>query len=91
MIANSPKLTPKSTVGTFESIFFFARSFIVNHPILFVLILIVSIVGATLLARARGRRAGRGGILGVTNGSNGFFHLDGKEGLLTGGSTGKVD
>ncbi|KAB8068627.1 thioredoxin-like protein, partial [Aspergillus leporis] len=90
VISNSPKLTPKSTVGTFESIFFFARSFIAGHPILFVLILIVSVVAATLLARARGRRAGRGGILGVTSGSNGFFHLDGKEGLLNGGATGKV-
>ncbi|RAH86365.1 thioredoxin-like protein [Aspergillus japonicus CBS 114.51] len=93
VVANPPKLTPKSTVGTFESIFFFTRSFISGHPILFVIILILSIVGATFVARGRAaRRGGRGGILGVAgNSSGGFFNLDGKEGLLNGGSTGKVD
>ncbi|KAK1148637.1 hypothetical protein N8T08_008522 [Aspergillus melleus] len=90
VVANPPNLSPKSTVGTFESIFFFTRSFIVSHPILFVILLIISVVAATVIARGRTRRGARGGILGVTNG-NGFFHLDGKEGLLNGGSTGKVD
>lgn len=91
VIANPPKLTPKSTVGTFESIFFFTRSFISEHPILFVLIL-VSAVAVTLLVRGKLlRRSIRGGIIGVTGGNGGFFHLDGKEGLLNGGATGKVD
>lgn len=91
VVANPPKLSPKSTVGTFESIFFFTRTFISSHPILFVILLIISVVASTIIARGRhARRGGRGGILGVTNG-NGFFHLDGKEGLLNGGATGKVD
>ncbi|PYH35989.1 putative disulfide isomerase [Aspergillus neoniger CBS 115656] len=93
VIANPPKLTPKSTVGTFESVFFFTRTFISGHPILFFIILTLSVAGATIVARGRSlRRGARGGILGVTgNTGGGFFNLDGKEGLLNGGSTGKVD
>ncbi|KAF9893898.1 hypothetical protein FE257_010068 [Aspergillus nanangensis] len=91
VIANPPKLTPKSTVGTFESMFFFTRAFISEHTVLFIIIL-VSVVAAAIVVRSRIlRRAGRGGILGVTGGTGGFFHLDGKEGLLNGGATGKVD
>ncbi|BCS08710.1 disulfide isomerase [Aspergillus luchuensis IFO 4308] len=93
VIANPPKLTPKSTVGTFESVFFFTRTFISGHPIIFFIILTLSVAGATIVARGRSlRRGARGGILGVTgNTGGGFFNLDGKEGLLNGGSTGKVD
>ncbi|PYI10245.1 thioredoxin-domain-containing protein [Aspergillus sclerotiicarbonarius CBS 121057] len=93
VIANPPKLTPKSTVGTFESVLFFTRSFISGHPIIFFILLTLSVAGATILAWGRAaRRGGRGGILGVTgNTGGGFFNLDGKEGLLNGGSTGKVD
>ncbi|KAL2834328.1 thioredoxin-like protein [Aspergillus cavernicola] len=92
VIANPAKLTPKSTIGTFESIFFVSHSFITGHPILFVIILIVSIAGATFVARGRALRRGvRGGILGIAGNAGGFLHLDGKEGLLNGGSTGKVD
>ncbi|KAL3475839.1 thioredoxin-like protein [Aspergillus californicus] len=92
VIANPPKLTPKSTIGTFESIFFVSNSFITGHPILFVIILIVSIAGATFVARGRALRRGvRGGILGIAGNAGGLLHLDGKEGLLNGGSTGKVD
>lgn len=91
VIANPPKLTPKSTVGAFESAFFMTRSFIVDHPILFFFFLTIFIVAVTFLARKRVKRAvGRGGILG-NGGGPGFFHLDGKEGLLNGSSTGKVD
>ncbi|KAA8650571.1 hypothetical protein EYZ11_003548 [Aspergillus tanneri] len=91
VVANPPKLSPKSTVGTFEFIFYFTRSFIVSHPIFFVIILIISVAAATIFARRRNARwGGRGAILGVSNG-NGFFHLDGKEGILNGGATGKVD
>lgn len=50
---------------------------------------------ATFLGRGRLFRRGvpgRGGILGNSNGNaGGFFHLDGKEGFLNGGSAGKVD
>ncbi|KAL4880834.1 thioredoxin-like protein [Aspergillus karnatakaensis] len=92
VIANPPKLTPKSTIGTFESIFFVSHTFITGHPILFVIILIVSIVGVTYVARNRALKRGvRGGILGIAGNAGGLLQLDGKEGLLNGGSTGKVD
>ncbi|KAL4927603.1 putative disulfide isomerase [Aspergillus undulatus] len=92
VIANPPKLTPKSTIGTFESIFFVSHAFITGHPILFVIILIVSVIGVTYVARGRGLKRGvRGGILGIAGNAGGLLQLDGKEGLLTGGSTGKVD
>lgn len=91
-IANPPKLTPKSTIGTFESIFFVSHAFIAGHPILFIILLLVSIIGVTLLARGRALKRGvRGGILGIAGNAGGLLHLDGKEGLLNGGSTGKVD
>lgn len=94
VIANPPKLSPKSTVGAFESAFFVTRSFIVYHPVVFFFLVTIFIVGVTLLARGRTvrRAVGRGGILGNGGGGGpGFFHLDGKEGLLNGGATGKVD
>ncbi|KAL4944632.1 hypothetical protein BDV06DRAFT_186963 [Aspergillus oleicola] len=92
VIANPPKLTPKSTIGTFESIFFVSQSFITGHPILFVILLIVSIIGVTYVARGRALKRGvRGGILGIAGNAGGLLQLDGKEGLLNGGSTGKVD
>lgn len=93
VISNPSKLTPKSTVGAFESAFFITRTFIFEHPILFFAFLTVFIVAVTVLARKRmvRRAAGRGGILGNNGGGPGFFHLDGKEGILNGGATGKVD
>lgn len=93
VIANPSKLTPKSTVGTLEGAFFSTRSFISNHPIIFVIILIISITAVTFVARGRvSKRAARGGILGAGgNNGAGFFQLDGKEGFLNGGTTGKVD
>ncbi|KAL4910454.1 hypothetical protein BDW74DRAFT_52050 [Aspergillus multicolor] len=92
VIANPPKITPKSTIGTFESIFFVSHAFITGHPILFVILLIVSIASVTYVARGRALKRGvRGGILGIAGNAGGFLQLDGKEGLLNGGSTGKVD
>ncbi|KAJ5232918.1 hypothetical protein N7468_005874 [Penicillium chermesinum] len=95
VVSSPPKLSPKSTVGAFETIFFFTRSFITTHPILFFVFLTITIAAVTFLGRGRLlRRAGfsRGGIIGNTNSNGGgFFHLDGKEGVLNGGSTGKVD
>lgn len=93
VIASPPKLSPKSTVGTFESFFFFTRTFLSTHPILFFIFLGITVVVATIFGRGRLLRRsglGRGGILGNSS-SGGFFHLDGKEGFLNGGSTGKVD
>ncbi|KAL4807151.1 thioredoxin-like protein [Aspergillus unguis] len=92
VIANPPKLTPKSTIGTFESIFFVSHAFISGHPIFFVILLIASIIGVTYLARGKALKRGvRGGILGIAGNAGGLLQLDGKEGLLNGGSTGKVD
>ncbi|CAG7960734.1 unnamed protein product [Penicillium olsonii] len=91
VIASPSKLSPKSTIGTFETIFFFTRTLLSSHPILFFIVLGVIITVATVFGRGRLRRgAPRGGIIGNTN-NGGFFHLDGKEGFLNGGSTDKVD
>lgn len=93
VIASPPKLSPKSTVGTFESIFFLTRSSLGSRRLLFFVLVVVAVAAAVLFGRGRLlRRAGfgRGGILGNPNGG-GFFHLDGKEGLLNGASTDKVD
>ncbi|KAJ5172627.1 hypothetical protein N7492_005220 [Penicillium capsulatum] len=95
VISSPPKLSPKSTVGLFESFFFFTRTFLSTHPILFFIFLGITVAVATAIGRGRLFRRGglgRGGILGNSNGGGGgFFHLDGKEGFLNGGSTGKVD
>lgn len=95
VVSSPPKLSPKSTVGAIETFFFFTRTFISSHPILFFIILGTALAVGTLIGRGRFlRRAGlsRGGIIGNTNNNGGgFFHLDGKEGFLNGGSAGKVD
>lgn len=92
VVASPSKLSPKSTIGTFETILFFTRSLIGSHPILFFIILGAVVAVATIFGRGRLRRgAARGGIIGNTNNNGGFFHLDGKEGFLNGGSTDKVD
>ncbi|KAJ6103611.1 hypothetical protein N7486_003833 [Penicillium sp. IBT 16267x] len=96
VISSPPKLSPKSTIGTLETFFFYTRSFLSSHPILFFILLGLTVAVATIFGRGRFLRRtglGRGGILGNSNGGTGggFFHLDGKEGLLSGGSTGKVD
>ncbi|CEJ59202.1 hypothetical protein PMG11_07834 [Penicillium brasilianum] len=92
VIASPPKLSPKSTIGTVETFFFFTRSFLSSHPILFFIFLGITVAIVTIIGRGRlMRRVTRGGIIGNANGSGGFFHLDGKEGFLNGGSTGKVD
>lgn len=92
VVASPSKLSPKSTIGTFETILFFARSLLGSHPILFFIILGAVVAVATIFGRGRLRRsAARGGIIGNTNNNGGFFHLDGKEGFLNGGSTDKVD
>jgi protein disulfide-isomerase len=92
VISSPPKLAAKSTIGTFET-FFYTRSFLSSHPILFFILLGITVAVAAIFGRGRLlRRSGlaRGGIIGNSNGG-GFFHLDGKEGILNGGSTGKVD
>lgn len=91
VISSPAKLSPKSTIGTFETIFFSTRTLLSSHPILFFIILGVVITVATVFGRGRLRRDGsRGGIIGNTT-NGGFFQLDGKEGFLDGSSTDKVD
>ncbi|EEP77373.1 conserved hypothetical protein [Uncinocarpus reesii 1704] len=94
VVSSPSKLSSKSTVGTFESIFFSIRTFITSHPIITLLLIAASLIVASSVARGKLRR-GRsgGGLLGNVGGSSGgFFHLDGKEGLLgSGGGSGKVD
>ncbi|KAL1885708.1 hypothetical protein Plec18167_001203 [Paecilomyces lecythidis] len=92
VIASPPKIKSKSTIGLFESVFFHTRSFLFVHPWITLSILAASLLVSAYLARGKLIKrglAGPGGILGA--GPGGFFHLDGKEGLLNGGSTGKVD
>lgn len=94
VIANPPRIKPKSTIGTFETAFFLTQTFISGHPILFFFFLTIFILTVTFVARGRviRRAVGPGGILGNNGGAGaGFFHLDGKEGLLNGGTTGKRD
>ncbi|OKL57053.1 hypothetical protein UA08_07618 [Talaromyces atroroseus] len=101
VISDPPKLRSKSTIGFFEATFFHTRSFISSHPILSIIIFIVTFMIAFIGYRRRAFRRSNhhhgGGILGYvtgtggSGGSGGFFRLDGKEGLLHGGSTGKVD
>lgn len=92
VIANPPKLSAKSTVGTLEGAFFTTQTFISNHPIVFVIVLIVSIAAVTFIRRGRiPRRVAQGGILGNGGNGGGFFQIDGKDGIFNGGTTGKVD
>lgn len=101
VISDPPKLRSRSTIGFFEATFFHTWSFITNHPIWTAIILVVSAITAFITHRKRQLRRGLsthggstgGGILGYGTGGNGggFFRLDGKEGILNGGSAGKVD
>ncbi|KIW17202.1 protein disulfide-isomerase domain [Exophiala spinifera] len=85
IIANPPKLTPKSTIGTFENVFFQIRNFGTYHPYFSFAILIVSVV-LLLYVLKNGTTIKRS----LSRNSSGYFNLDGKEGLL-GGSNGKAD
>lgn len=64
-----------------------------DHPIISLIILAFVVAAAFVIGRRRNLRRGGPspwGILGYGNGG-GFFRLDGKEGILSAGSTGKVD
>lgn len=77
--ASPPKIVPKSTISSFEKFFFDIRSTIGGHPFLSVGFMLGVVAGALWFMRKR--RRGRGG----------YFRLDEKDGLLGGGSNGKVD
>ncbi|KMU91339.1 disulfide-isomerase A6 [Coccidioides immitis H538.4] len=94
VVSNPSKLKSKSTVGTFEGLFFCIRTFTFAHPIITFLLFVAVLFVSSFIARGKLRRGrSAGGLLGSVGGSSGgFFHLDGKEGLLGGGSGGgKVD
>jgi protein disulfide-isomerase len=84
-VANPPKLTPKSTIGTFENIFFQIRNFGTYHPYLSVALLIAALIGLFVILR-NGTTIKRS----LSRNSSGYFHLEGKEGLL-GTTNGKAD
>lgn len=86
IVANPPKLTPKSTVGTLENIFFQIRNFGTYHPYFSFGILILSVVLLLYILKN-----GTSSIKkNLSRNSSGHFHLDGKEGLL-GMTNGKAD
>ncbi|KAF2180569.1 thioredoxin-like protein [Zopfia rhizophila CBS 207.26] len=87
VVTNPPKISPKSTTGTIEHVFFQIRSFCSGHPWLALGMVIGFIFAGSVWGKSRMRR-------GRSFGSNtgGFFQLDGKEGLLGGvNGGGKVD
>ncbi|OAL32595.1 protein disulfide-isomerase domain [Fonsecaea nubica] len=85
IVANPPKLTPKSTIGAFENVFFQIRNFGTYHPYLSFGLLIISVVLLFWVLR-NGSTIKRT----LSRNSSGYFHLDGKEGLL-GTTNGKAD
>jgi len=88
IIAQPPKLAPKSTIGAFEKVFFNGRSFGSNHPFLtFGVVIALVVIGAVWGRRMirSGKSLTGGAWAGMSEKGGGFFHLDGKEGLLNGG------
>lgn len=84
-IVNQPaKLTPKSTIGTFENIIFQIRNFGTYHPFATFAILIVAVIALLTIVR-------NGMKNGFTRSGSGFFRLDGKDGLLGNPNTAKAD
>jgi len=88
VVSIPPKISPKSTTGKLESAFFHVRGASTGHPWISLGALVGIMIGVALWGRGRIRRAkGASGSSGA-----GFFQLDGKEGLLSGGgANGKVD
>lgn len=85
IVASPPKLTSKSTIGAFENIFFQIRNFGTYHPYLSFGLLVLSVV-ALLWVLKNGTTIKRT----LSRNSSGYFHLDGREGLL-GTTNGKAD
>ncbi|KAL1957325.1 hypothetical protein VTO42DRAFT_6114 [Malbranchea cinnamomea] len=90
-IYSSPtKIKPKSTIGFFEGIFFSIRTFTFSHPYVSAILFFIAFAVTLFVVKSRLPRSR--GVFGGS-GSRGFFHLDGKEGLLGASSSGqgKVD
>jgi len=84
VISSPPKISSKSSTGVIQRIFFSLRGAATGHPWLSLGLLIGIVIGTSIWGKGRMRR-GKGGSPG------GFFQLDGKEGLLSGGGYGKAD
>lgn len=83
--SNPPRLSPKSTIGFFESIWFNLRSFTTGHPWITLVFAIISIIFMATYGKSRVRRSRSsigGHSLPVANNGGGFFKLDGKESFL---------
>ena len=80
IVAVPPKISSKSTTGAFGRVFFGVQNSLSHHPFVSLGLLIGISIGTWMWRKGR-IRFGRGG----------FFHLDGKEGLLNGGGYGKAD
>ncbi|RMZ86443.1 hypothetical protein DV736_g6334, partial [Chaetothyriales sp. CBS 134916] len=85
VVSHPPRLTPKSTIGTFENIIFRIRNFGTYHPYLSFGILILLVVGLFYVLR-NGPTIKKS----LSRSSSGYFKLDGKDGLL-GVPNGKAD
>ncbi|KAF2475694.1 thioredoxin-like protein [Lindgomyces ingoldianus] len=85
VVANPPKISPKSTTSSIERVFFTIRNFCSGHPWLALGVAIGFLLAASVWGKSRMRRKAFGN-------TGGFFQLDGKEGLLGGtNGGGKVD
>ncbi|KAF2877486.1 thioredoxin-like protein [Massariosphaeria phaeospora] len=84
VITSPPKITPKSTTGSFTGFFLSIGDFYTGHPWLALGGAIGFILAASLFGRSRMRRR--------TFGNTGsFFQLDNKEGILGSNGLGKND
>ncbi|KAL9113018.1 MAG: hypothetical protein Q9227_002883 [Pyrenula ochraceoflavens] len=92
VVASPPKLTSKSTIGSVEQVFFRIRNFSSWHPYWAIAGLVACVIGLAIMARRRMKAAGlksptassfgNGLLGGLGKNGKGYFHLDGKEGLL---------
>jgi protein disulfide-isomerase len=81
VLANPPKIPPKSTTSTMGTFYYSLRSTWKRHPWLSIIMLIGFTFSATVLTRRYRRQQW---------GSGGFFNLDGEKGAF-GTASGKVD
>ena len=83
VVANPPKLSSKSSTGMFQQIFFTLTGPVTSHPWISLGMIIGFGISISIWGKGRIRRS--------KSGTGGFFHLEGKEGLLNGGGYGKAD
>jgi protein disulfide-isomerase len=84
VVANPPKISPKSTAGAFSRFFLQIKNFCSGHPWLALGMAIGLVLAAAIFGKNRMRRRSFGN-------TGSYFQLDGKEGLLGGGGQGKTE